>query len=503
VSAMVRRALLAVLALTAALLVALPAGGVVVCAFDEPTGTVTITLDNGDVARVVRQGDAITVAGAPCDTATVLNTDTINASSTGTAATVEIDLSGGPFAPGETAEADAADSEIEWLVNLLAGSTLRVLGSSGPDDVVVGADGINLDATEANDDVDVVVTGGPTVVLSGADGADALSAAGGAGTGGAGPVATLQGDEANDVLTPGSPGSTVNGGAGSDTADYRASGGGVEVDLAAGTARIGGGTDTLAGIENAIGTPGDDVLVGDGGANSLDGIAGDDRIAGGPGDDTLIGGAGSDLLDYAGAGSAVTVDLGEGTATGHGTDDVSEFEEVRGSDQADRLEGNGQVNELDGGAGDDRLDGAGAPDDLRGGTGNDTVLYGASPRHVEVDLREGTATGFGSDTLAGIENVEGSPKDDIIHGSDTANVLDGRAGLDEISGHVGKDRVVGGVGSDLLSGHEGNDVLLGLGGKDQLNGGDGNDDVCRGGEDADSYVLCENFRTAVDRARAL
>src|SRR3712207_2507074 len=176
---MARRTLVAALVLLGSVLVATPARAVVVCAFDDATGTVTITLDNGDVARVVRSGEAITVDGTPCDTATVTNTDTIDVSSTGTAAEVRIDLSGGPFAPGETAETDAADSEIEWLVSLLAGSTLRVIGSGQADHVVVGADGVNLNADETTGDVDVVITGAPTIVLEGGDGADILSNAGG------------------------------------------------------------------------------------------------------------------------------------------------------------------------------------------------------------------------------------------------------------------------------------------------------------------------------------
>lgn len=494
VSAMARRAFVAALVLIASVLIVSPARAVVVCTFDDPTATVTITLDNGDVARVVRSGDAITVDGTPCDLATVTNTDTIDVSSTGTAAEVVIDLSGGPFAPGETAETDAADSEIEWLVDLLAGSTLRIVGSDQPDDVVVGADGINLNADEATGDVDVVISGAPSIVIEGKDGNDVLSNAGGAGTGGEGPVATLQGDAADDDLVPGSVGTTVDGGDGQDTVDYGGAGGGVDVDLAAGTAERNAGTDTLIAIENAIGGGGADTLAGDSAANALDGGAGDDKVSGGPGDDALVGGTGSDLVDASGA-NAVIVNLGEHLMTGQGTDSVNGFENVRGSDGNDKLTGDGQGNTLDGGAGADRLDGRSGGDDLKGGKGDDTVTYGSSSRRMTINLGEGTATGAGSDTLTGIENVEGSPKDDVIDGSATANVLDGRSGIDEVNGRDGKDRVVGDNGADILFGGIGNDVLLGGTGRDQLDGGQGNDDVCRGGEDADAFVGCENYDT--------
>ena len=493
---MARRALLAVLTLAMPLLVASPASAAVTCVFDEPTGTVTITLANGDVARVVRAGDAITIDGTPCGAATVSSTDTIDVSSTGTAAEVRIDLSGGPFAPGETPETDTAGSEIEWLVNLLAGSTLRIVGGSDIDRVVVGADGINLNAGETTGDVDVVVTGAPTIILDGQAGADVLSVGGGAGTGGPGPIATVIGGADDDRLVAGTAGGMFDGADGSDTIDYNASDASVTVDLAAGTGTTGGGEDALVSIENAVGSAGDDVLLGDGGPNALEGGAGADRISGAAGDDTLDGGAGVDLLDASDA-NAVIVDLEAGVLTGQGTDALDGFEDVLGSDGADRIDGNGAQNSLDGGAGADRIDGAGGADELKGGTGNDTATYGSSSRGVTVSLSEGTATGAGADTLSGFENLIGSPDDDTLEGTDGKNMIDGRSGADEVDGLDGQDRLVGGNGADLLFGGAANDLLLGGARKDQLNGGVGNDDVCRGGEEPDSFVFCENYRTTV------
>jgi Ca2+-binding RTX toxin-like protein len=496
---MARRVLVAALLLLSALVVARPAGAVVACLYDGTTKKVTITLDNGDVATVLRQGDAITIGGTPCDVATVNNTDTIDVSSTGTAAEVRIDLSGGPFSPGSTSETDAADSEVEWLVNLIAGSTLRIVGSSGTDDVVAGADGINLNATEAAGDVDVVITGAPTIVLEGQDGDDHLSTAGGAGTGGDGPIATLSGGAGSDTLAPGTPGSTADGGDGPDTVDYGAAIAPVKVDLAAGETERPTANDTLVAIENATGTSGADTLVGDNAGNSLDGGGGDDAIDGGPGDDTMDGGAGADTV-LASGGNAVVVDLSDKLMTGQGTDAIVAFENVKGSDGNDKITGNGDANLLDGADGNDRVDGRTGPDDLRGGRGNDTVSFGSAKRRLTIDLREGEnggATGAGDDALVGFENVDGGPKDDVIHGGGDASVLDGRSGIDEIYGHDGKDRLVGGNGADVLFGNGGNDTLIGDDGRDQLDGGDGNDDVCKGGGDADAFVHCENFRTSV------
>ena len=95
----------------------------------------------------------------------------------------------------------------------------------------------------------------------------------------------------------------IDGGTGTtaDTVSYRWSHEGVTVALddSASTGGTAAG-DTLINIENLIGSSFDDMLTGDGGANTLNG---------GAGDDTLTGGAGTDTASYAGAGAGVTVTL--------------------------------------------------------------------------------------------------------------------------------------------------------------------------------------------------
>ncbi len=103
----------------------------------------------------------------------------------------------------------------------------------------------------------------------------------------------------------------IDGGAGGgDTVSYEADAAfdgaaGVIVDLAAGEAIDGfGDGDMLVGIENVIGTERDqagmpgvgDILLGDGGANRLEGLGGNDRLDGRGGDDELASGAGSDVM---------------------------------------------------------------------------------------------------------------------------------------------------------------------------------------------------------------
>jgi len=79
---------------------------------------------------------------------------------------------------------------------------------------------------------------------------------------------TIIGGSGDDVLRGGSGQDTLDGGAGNDTADHSDIGLGVTVDLGAGTASYGMVTETLASIENDIGSNQDDTIRGDGGAGN-------------------------------------------------------------------------------------------------------------------------------------------------------------------------------------------------------------------------------------------
>ena len=128
---------------------------------------------------------------------------------------------------------------------------------------------------------------------------------------------------------------TLNGGAGTDTADYSASATGVEVQMD-GTAGKGGDAagDVLSGIEVLVGSAHDDILVGDAGDNSLKGGAGADHID---------GGAGTDTVDF--SPSTVGVEVFLDGRTSHGGeaegDTYANVELLKGSAQADHLVGAG------------------------------------------------------------------------------------------------------------------------------------------------------------------
>ena len=51
--------------------------------------------------------------------------------------------------------------------------------------------------------------------------------------------------------------------------------------------------------------------------------------------------------------------------------------------------------------------------------------YYFAPSGVVVDLKAGTASGFGNDTVTGIQDVEGTTHDDIIIGNGADNFLQG------------------------------------------------------------------------------
>ena len=345
-------------------------------------------------------------------------------------------------------------------------------------------------------------------VLTGGNGSNVLYGIGG--------DDELRGNDGDDVLEGGAGADQLNGGAGVDLALYLESDAGVTVNLGDNTASGGHAQgDEITGIENISGSDYHDVLTGDNGANVLYGIGGDDELRGNDGDDVLEGGAGADQLDggvgidwlsYAGSDGAVSVRLYDGYARrGHAEGDViSGFENLRGSDYADRLAGTGSANQLEGGvgndqlrgsSGDDVLEGGAGADGLSGGRGIDTISYRSSDTGVTVNLKEGTSEGghAGGDVFTEIENIAGSVYRDVLVGDDGVNRLDGDMGDDELKGGIGNDQLVGNLGDDWLYGGDGDDELRGSEGNDRLFGevgdddlyGDEGDDELQGGDDDD------------------
>ena len=168
------------------------------------------------------------------------------------------------------------------------------------------------------------------------------------------------------------------------------------------------------------------LLVGGGGADTLEGWDGDDVLVGGEGADRLSGGGGNDVLVV----------------------DASDF----------------------------------AAGSVDGGSGND-VAFVEGETGVTVDLSrhglEAMLGGGGADRLShsgtGSVSVGGGGGDDRLSGGSAGDVLSGDEGADRLSGGGGDDVLLGGEGADTLEGGSGDDVLYGGAGADTLEGGAGDD----------------------------
>jgi Ca2+-binding RTX toxin-like protein len=188
---------------------------------------------------------------------------------------------------------------------------------------------------------------------------------------------TLTGDGGNDQLIDGgsSDPSEMNwffGGAGNDIyyggqshdiASYRVSGApSLWVNLDNGLA-FGEGDDLLSGIDQLIGTPGNDFLQGSNGAETIVGGDGDDYVLGRGGNDDLYGGAGRDTVSWSGDANPVTVSLAQGFgSSASGYDQLHEFEDISGGNGGDTLGGDAGSNIIDGSNGSDFCAGEGGVD---------------------------------------------------------------------------------------------------------------------------------------------
>ncbi len=263
------------------------------------------------------------------------------------------------------------------------------------------------------------VEGGPgNDTLIGSDGADVL--AGGAGDD------TLRGRGAADDL---------DGGPGANTVSYVEAGGGVVVDLGAGSGGPAGAADTLRSFVGVVGSAGTDTVTGTALNESFDLGPGDDSVSAGAGNDTILAGPGNDA--------------------------------IRGGPGADTIDGQGDV---------------------------DTALYDERSAGEPVtvllpSLGDDGAPGE-NDTLLGIENVVGGAGNDVLGGDDGPNALSGNGGNDTINGLGGADVLHGGDGRDIVAGDLGSDLLFGDGGNDSLLAFDGIADVldCGDGADDDAQV---------------
>ena len=103
------------------------------------------------------------------------------------------------------------------------------------------------------------------------------------------------GGDLNDTFYGHSGDDTLNGGSGKDTAQFSSNSNTINLNTTS-WQNTGDGKDRLISIENVHAGSGNDIVIGNGAANTLNGQAGNDRLYGGTGNDLLIGGGGKDRV---------------------------------------------------------------------------------------------------------------------------------------------------------------------------------------------------------------
>lgn len=184
--------------------------------------------------------------------------------------------------------------------------------------------------------------------------------------------------------------------------------------------------------------------------------------------------------------------------TGNGGDNVlvgnAGASTLEGNDGHDVLVGRDRGDRLDGGDGDDHLYGEQGNDRLDGGCGNDALWGGAGDDVIcDDDGHNLVAAGAGNDSVQ-----TGSGADVIVAGTGNDYVKAG-GGNDLLLGGAGKDSLDGGSGNDFLAGGHGDDTIVAGSGRDVIafNRGDGRDTVQAGGEArADTLSLGGGIRYA-------
>lgn len=260
---------------------------------------------------------------------------------------------------------DASGFSMNQTISLVEGSFSNIGGLIGNVSIAYhavienAAGGAGADTITGNAYANVLTGNAGNDTINGGAGDDTLD--GGAGND------ILNGGAGNDILNGGAGSDKLTGGDGTDAADYSTATAAVTVNLSLITLQNtgGGGYDTLAGIENLIGSIYNDTLTGNAGDNVLFGGAGNDVLVGGLGADLLDGGANVDTANYSSATAAVRVNLGLASAQntgGAGIDTLANIENLVGSKYADTLTGDGGTNVITGGLGRDVLSGGGGND---------------------------------------------------------------------------------------------------------------------------------------------
>ena len=314
----------------------------------------------------------------------------------------------------------------------------------------------------------------------------------------------LLGTDGDDTLDLTAPGVSVEAGGGFDT--LRSTVDAVQPDSVE-RLELTGSADL-----RATGRALDDIIAGNGGANTLIGAGGGDSLTGGAGDDrfvlTAAGDSDSDnpdrIADFALAQDILVLDFDadttEADAQGfHWIGQVA-FTGMAGElrFEAGRLSG-----DLDGDGTEDLAvvlegieDTASVAQAIQGVRGLTFTGTNAGDHYRLVDgshdILEAEGGGWDkvdawiSHTLdANVEQLQlhgtaetanGNGLRNVLIGNDADNVLRGEDGNDSLYGRDADDRLYGGAGDDEMDGGGGDDILMGGGGHDTMYGGSGADE---------------------------
>jgi Ca2+-binding RTX toxin-like protein len=240
------------------------------------------------------------------------------------------------------------------------------------------------------------------------------------------------------------------------------------------------GVNNLVSVETAIvgsnlvntlnGTAGNEILLGLGGNDNLIGGGGDDNVDGGAGTDTLRAGVDDGNDVYAGGAGSDTYDLALTAAAA--TVNLSTGSSASAQTGSDTLAG---IENVNGSSGDDSItDGAGS-NALDGNIGNDRFILTVDNARDTVDGGAGTSdTADYSAFLANLSVTLGPIT--LVTGSGNTNAnSDLITNIENFIGGAGNDTLTGNAGANQLTGGAGNDTLSGGTGADQLTGGAGRD----------------------------
>lgn len=136
---------------------------------------------------------------------------------------------------------------------------------------------------------------------------------------------------------------------------------------------------------------------------------------------------------------------------------------------------------------------------IYGGAGNDTIL--GSNRDSAAYYFENLRGQDGLDNIqgnGGNDYIYGGEASDTIDGGPGVDYIYGEGGNDTIDGNSGDDTIYGGTHDDTIRGGAGDDDLFGDAGNDRIGGGDGNDEI-DGGVGGD--VLCGDGESGGDGDR--